>query len=102
MTLPSLNGKDLRELPLTARKAKLEVLLSKHDDSFPRFSHSLGDAEKLLAQCSRRGLEGIVSKRCDAPYRSGKGDWLKVKTAKWREANKDRGDLFDKRRKAKS
>jgi bifunctional non-homologous end joining protein LigD len=96
--LLALNGKDLRELPLTARKAKLEVLLSRHDDPFLRFSHSFGDAEQLLAECSQRGLEGIVSKRGDAPYRSGKADWIKVKTAKWREANKDRGDLFDKRK----
>ena len=42
----------------------------------------------------RRRLEGIVSKRVDAPYRSGytcdwiKVDWIKVKCASWREGNK--------------
>jgi hypothetical protein len=32
-----------------------------------------------------------------APYRSGEGDWIKVKTGAWREANKDRGELFEKK-----
>jgi ATP-dependent DNA ligase len=52
------------------------------------------DGEQLLAECGPRGLEGIVSKRKQAPYRSGKCDWVKVKCAQWREDNKDRGDLF--------
>jgi len=30
----------------------------------------------------------------DAPYRSGKCDWLKIKCAQWREENKDRGEMF--------
>ena len=37
------------------------------------------------------GLEGIVSKRRDAPYRSGPSrDWVKTKTEAWREANRER------------
>ena len=35
-------------------------------------------------------IEGIVSKRKDAPYRSWKCDWIKVKTRAWREANRYR------------
>jgi hypothetical protein len=50
--------------------------------------------ERLLAECEQRGLEGIVSKLKDQPYRSGKCDWVKVKMKAWREANKERGDLF--------
>jgi len=43
-----------------------------------------------------RGLEGIVSKRRDAPYRSGEcRDWRKVKTAAWRKANRERWRLFE-------
>jgi hypothetical protein len=39
---------------------------------------------------------GVVSKRCVAPYRSGDcRDWRKVKTAAWREANKERWRLFE-------
>jgi ATP-dependent DNA ligase len=44
-----------------------------------------------------RGLEGVVSKRRDAPYRSGEcRDWRKVKTMAWREANRERWRLFEK------
>jgi ATP-dependent DNA ligase len=43
-----------------------------------------------------RGLEGVVSKRCDAPYRSGEcRDWREVKTLAWREANRERWRLFE-------
>jgi ATP-dependent DNA ligase len=55
---------------------------------------ALPTPRKLLAECEKRGLEGIVSKRLDAPYRSGKCDWIKVKTPAWRAANKNRDDLF--------
>lgn len=51
----------------------------------------------------KMGLEGIVSKRRNAPYRSRpRADWVKVKTKTWREANKDRGELFQKRQKARA
>jgi hypothetical protein len=53
-----------------------------------RFSESFPDVEVLLAVCEKHGLEGIVS---------GKSDWVKVKTSAWREANKDRGELFHPR-----
>jgi ATP-dependent DNA ligase len=44
-------------------------------------------------------LEGIVSKRRNAPYRSGKQcDWIKVKCETWRDANRERWRLFERRR----
>jgi hypothetical protein len=53
----------------------------------------------LLRAAEERGLEGIVSKRRDAPYRSGEcNDWLKVKPVAWREANRERMRLFEKTR----
>ena len=56
------------------------------------------DGVKLLEAAERHGLEGIVSKRRDAPYRSGEcRDWVKVKTAAWRAANRERWRLFEKR-----
>ena len=61
-----------------------------------RYSESFISGAKLLEQAQAHGLEGIVSKRRDAPYGSGEGDWIKIKTSAWREANKDRGDLFDR------
>jgi hypothetical protein len=60
-------------------------------DSFP-------DADVLLAECSRRGLEGIVAKRKDSVYRSGThSGWVKVKTSEWRADNRWRGEVFEKR-----
>src|SRR5262245_10717419 len=58
---------------------------------------SCRDAEKLLAEGQKSGLEGIESKKKYATYRSGTCDWIKVKCAQWREENKDRGDLFNPR-----
>jgi bifunctional non-homologous end joining protein LigD len=93
-----LDGADLRDQPLIGRKALLKRLLHKANDDWLRLSETFNDGAKLLAGCERMGLEGIVSKKRDAPYRSGKGDWIKVKCEKWRDANKDRGDLFSKDR----
>jgi ATP-dependent DNA ligase len=48
------------------------------------------------------GLEGIVSKKIEQPYKSGRNlGWVKVKTAAWQAANKDRGELFEKRQAVK-
>jgi len=45
---------------------------------------------------------GVVSKRRDAPYRSGESrNWRRIKTAAWREANRERWRLFERRRDAK-
>ena len=88
------NSLDTRPLPMMARSAKLEKILQRFDNGFVRFSETFSDAERLLAECEKHGLEGIVSKRKDAPYRSGKCDWVKVKTKVWREANKSRGEVF--------
>ena len=46
---------------------------------------------KLLEAAVKLGLEGIVSKRRDQPYRvRPNSGWVKVKTAAWREANRGR------------
>jgi ATP-dependent DNA ligase len=50
---------------------------------------------RLIAVADDLGLEGIVSKRLDAPYRSGRRpEWIKVKTETWRLANRERWRLF--------
>jgi bifunctional non-homologous end joining protein LigD len=86
---------------LIQRRAQLEAVLKRAGSTgsrLIRFSESFSDAEALLAECARRGLEGIVSKRRDAPYRSGlRSGWIKVKTATWRAANRERWRLFEKR-----
>jgi ATP-dependent DNA ligase len=59
-------------------------------------SEPFEDGLALLRVVEQRGLEGVVSKRRDAPYRWGEcRDWRKVKTAAWREANRERWRLFE-------
>ena len=92
-----LNGKDLLDVPLAKRRAKLQALIERHDHPTVLFSDAFDDPHRLLAACEERRMEGIVSKRIDAPYRSGNAsDWVKVKCAGWREANHERWRLFQK------
>lgn len=73
-------GKDLRDQPLLARKARLEKLLAKAPPALRYSEHVVGRGEELFAEACKRGLEGIICKRADAPYSSGRGKtWLKVK-----------------------
>ena len=77
-----LDGRDLRPLPLIERKEMLAKLLGKLPVRSPvQFSSDVtGQGSKFFKLACRRHLEGIVSKRANAPYRSGRsGDWLKVK-----------------------
>ncbi|MBT9332287.1 DNA ligase D [Paracidobacterium acidisoli] len=80
-----LNGHSLRGEPLTARKAMLAQLLGESngedDEWFVRLSEHLEeDGGRVFAHACRLGLEGIVSKRADAPYSSARGgSWLKIK-----------------------
>jgi bifunctional non-homologous end joining protein LigD len=72
---------DLRTLALRDRKARLEKLLSNHESKRIRsVAHLQSNAEAVLSSACKMGLEGIVSKKLDAPYRSGRGDgWAKIK-----------------------
>jgi len=76
-----LNGYDLRSTPLIERKRLLASLLSGSSDAHLRYSdHIIGDNEASLKEACRQGLEGLIVKRMDAGYRSGRGrSWLKVK-----------------------
>ena len=78
-----LDGRDLSGLPLTERKAALERLVGKSQSGTIRLSEHLADAgKKVLQHACAMGLEGIVSKRADARYRSGRSDiFIKVKCA---------------------
>jgi len=94
-----LNGRDLRPLPLAERRDALRNLLIEAGHPALRFSDDFPDPDKLLGVASRRGLEGIVSKRRDQPYRSGRNSgWIQVKTATWCEANRDRWELSEKQK----
>ncbi|MFH1553859.1 MAG: DNA ligase D, partial [Pseudomonadota bacterium] len=75
-------GEDLRRLPLEERKAKLQALLAAHGDGLRiRYvEHLENSGDAVLRSACQLDLEGIVSKRRDAPYASGRsGDWTKAK-----------------------
>jgi bifunctional non-homologous end joining protein LigD len=83
-----LDGSDVRGAPLLERKQLLRALLSQQpDDPVVRFSdHVVGRGPEFHAAACARGVEGIVSKRIDAPYRSGRSRaWLKVRCSKRQE-----------------
>jgi bifunctional non-homologous end joining protein LigD len=76
-----LNGRDMKDLPLTVRKSQLQKLL-KNPPGVIRYSAALGnDAKLLLKQVRELGLEGVIGKREDSPYESGQrsGFWIKLK-----------------------
>ncbi len=80
--LMHLNGTDLKPRPLRERKDALTRLVAKAGKRGPlRLSESLTEpGPALLRQACKMGLEGIVSKRADAAYHSGRGhDWIKTK-----------------------
>ncbi|MCG6156687.1 DNA ligase D [Rubinisphaera margarita] len=76
-----LNGSDLRKNPLEARKKVLADLMTSADAARLQYSdHQIGSGPAFFKECCKLGLEGIISKRRDRPYRSGRGtDWLKTK-----------------------
>jgi bifunctional non-homologous end joining protein LigD len=75
-----LDGNDLTGLPLTERKATLERLLGRTSGPIRFSEHIEGYGEPFFTKACQAGLEGIVSKRVNARYRSGRvGDWLKTK-----------------------
>jgi bifunctional non-homologous end joining protein LigD len=78
-------GEDLRPAPLRMRKARLKALLDEAGRKLgPRIRYvehmETAAGETVLESACRMALEGVVSKRLDAPYRSDRGDaWLKSK-----------------------
>jgi bifunctional non-homologous end joining protein LigD len=82
-----LDGQDLTKLLLTARKEKLERLLGSKQDTPLRYSsHIVGQGAEMFVQACGKHLEGIVSKKADAPYIAGRQKtWLKSKCAQRQE-----------------
>ncbi len=77
-----LDGKDLTHLPLTQRKELLEgfVTKSKQDRWLKYSAHIAGEGQALFSEACKKGLEGIISKRANAPYSAGRQkSWLKIK-----------------------
>jgi bifunctional non-homologous end joining protein LigD len=80
--LIELNGDDLRRDPLEVRKATLASIVAKASPGIRFNEHMEGDGPTVFAHACKMGLEGIVSKRKDSMYLSGRSpDWLKMKNA---------------------
>ncbi|HEV7270859.1 DNA ligase D [Pseudoxanthomonas sp.] len=75
-----VDGVDLARSPQYQRKALLAEILKSPPDRLVYSSHIVGRGDEALAMALQRGLEGIISKRAEAPYHAGRGDaWRKVK-----------------------
>lgn len=81
-----LNGVDLQPAPLLDRKAALNELVGNLAGALLYSEHLREDGEALFKQACLMGLEGIISKRSDRPYRSGRyDDWFKIKCVQRQE-----------------
>jgi ATP-dependent DNA ligase len=74
-----LDGEDLRPLPLVERKERLKALLADAPSCLQYTDHQIGRGPAFHRLACEHGLEGIVSKRVNAPYEPGRRVWLKVK-----------------------
>jgi bifunctional non-homologous end joining protein LigD len=78
--LMRLDGRDVRDLPLRERKALLRRAL-RFEGPLRLSAHRNEHGTKLFREACQEGLEGLIAKRADSPYRSGarSRDWLKLK-----------------------
>jgi len=91
-----LDGADLRQQPFETRKATLASVLRRSRDGIQLVEHIEAEhGGTVFDHACRLGFEGIVSKRRDAPYRSGRsGTWLKVKNREHPAMSRDWEDRF--------
>jgi len=83
-----LDGKDLTQVSLIERKKKLQTLLklSKQSTALRYSDHVVGNGGAMFGKACEAGVEGILSKRTDAPYTVGRQKaWLKTKCARRQE-----------------
>jgi bifunctional non-homologous end joining protein LigD len=88
--VPHCRGYNLTGVPLVERKTVLEGILlgaNRANDGVVRYSdHVVGQGDAVLQQACKSTMEGIVSKRADAPYEQTRSrSWLKVKCVKRQE-----------------
>lgn len=79
--LPYAGGEDLRALPLTERRDRLQALLADVESPLLRFSEAFdAPPADLVTSACRIGFEGVIGKRRDSPYVSRRSaDWIKLK-----------------------
>ncbi|MBV9814013.1 MAG: non-homologous end-joining DNA ligase, partial [Acetobacteraceae bacterium] len=78
-----LDGFDLRQVPYLQRKRLLKTLLADAPPLFIYVDYLEDDGQRAFEHACRMGLEGLVAKRKDSPYRSGRVEtWIKLKCIK--------------------
>src|SRR5262249_50572642 len=78
-----LNGDDIRRKPFSERKTMLRKVLRRTRRGIQYVEHTEGDGAEMFQAVCKLGLEGIVSKKLNAPYRSGPSrTWIKIKNPK--------------------
>jgi bifunctional non-homologous end joining protein LigD len=76
----SLEGRDVRGLPLRSRKGLLKGVLADAGEPLVYVEHVEEDGERAFRGARRLGLEGLVAKKASAPYPRGRSDsWVKLK-----------------------
>jgi len=85
-----LEGKDIRPQPLLKRKALLQRLL-KNSRRICYCQHVGELGERRFQKAEELGLEGIIAKKADSPYRRGRTpNWVKIKTSHGRHVDEER------------
>ena len=85
--LPYLDGLDLTKVKLDQRREILRTVLARHPQENLLFSEAFEHPpQDLLASAAQLGLEGVIGKRADSPYTSGRSrSWIKLKTQQRQE-----------------
>jgi bifunctional non-homologous end joining protein LigD len=96
--LLEFDGQDLKREPLLTRKATLVSLLKGASHSVLYNEHMEGDGAMIFRHACKLGCEGIVSKRANSFYRSGRSrDWIKTKSPAAIEAQRKRSENWNGR-----
>ncbi|MDW9984836.1 ATP-dependent DNA ligase [Sinorhizobium meliloti] len=81
-----LDGRDLRRLPLRERRRLLEPLVAGREGAVRLSEEVQADGDEFFRVACAHGLEGIIAKHVEKPYRSGRGEWWQKITCKRRDS----------------